>query len=190
MSMLWINGAETALPVAKESDFGSLVRHVRGRMTGSEQIVSRISVNGVPLEDSDEADLAAVLIADLDTVEVRTQSPREIAVETLEALLEFSDQLAQVSSTCGEASDLRRLIDGISIFVESLSQARAALSKEACLEVDAQEEELASLLESLLSTMNQPGDLPQMELMSQRIPQHFAVWRDVAIPALLNRLEC
>lgn len=186
MSMLWINGAESALPVPLESDFGSLLKAVRKQMIAPDQIVSGIRVNGLPLEDNDEEDLGGIIVSELDTVEVQTQNPRVIATETLEALLEFGNQLSEISATCEEAADLRRLIDGIGIFVESLAQARIALNVRDCPEVKVQEDALAVILEALLATMNGLDEISRGDLLSHRIPQHFKTWSEQAIPALLR----
>jgi hypothetical protein len=106
--MFSVNGIEMSLPVHPDTVFRELIDVLKKMLTTDRSMISSIHVDGKQVTTDLEATLASVPVSSLDSVEIFTLHPREIADETLQTLLKHLIFLESLSKKCGSlAAQLR-----------------------------------------------------------------------------------
>src|SRR4051794_26223513 len=118
MEHFLVNGVETTSPISGGQRFEELMSYVQKVYTSDSALISSIRVNGTEVTETMQTALAEVPVGDIDQVEVVLSHPRELAEETLQTLLMFTDKLAGLSRKIGayqstDTTDFKRLIDGL-----------------------------------------------------------------------------
>ena len=99
-----VNGKEIDFNTQPEGLVHDLMEKVRQQFNSENSLVSSIRINGNELLDSeDEAALEGVKISEIDTMEIITSHPRELAEETLQALIEFTGPLETLCLRAAES---------------------------------------------------------------------------------------
>jgi hypothetical protein len=192
MTHFSLNGVETPLPFSPGESIQSLLSQIRSHFVSESSLISSISINGLELSEQDESDLGILPMTDVQTVAIQTAHPREIAEDTLQSLITFSDQLERMSLLAaqelpsGGLDSYGKLIEGILTFHEALAHAKQILKIGVLQKVTLLEADLLSIMKDL----NDAREKKQMdfviELLRDHLPACFAQWRDEGIPALIR----
>lgn len=198
MNLLSVNGIQTPLPVAPESPFQELIHYLRNNLTTESALITSVRVNGTELNDLEEEKLAAVPISSLESIEIFTLHPREIAQETLTDLLTFTNALETLSQDTSKLCNskvefiqsLTQLLDGISAFTEGLTHSKRVLKLQASQNFRIAEADLLSILKDLLA-YHEKGQVDYMaELLDRHLPENFREWRTQILPELIRSRDC
>jgi hypothetical protein len=183
-----VNGFRKESPLAEELPFQDLLAHIRKTYTTEGSLISSILVNGIELEGDDEKMLERVPIAQIKTLEVHTQHPREVAEETLQNLVGFTSHLEAVclKLAAAETLNLAELVDGIRTFVEALDSAKRILRITRFPATDLLETDLSSIFRDL-AVSQEKGDIIHVgELLNTHLRTNIVQWREEGIPALIR----
>src|ERR1041385_9001105 len=101
MSTFLINGIEKKLPVPWDAPLAELIRYVQGNINSDQSLVTTYKINGLEISAAEEVTLGGIPLSSLNTVEIETIHPKELAEETLQALLPFLEQLTQLGLRAG-----------------------------------------------------------------------------------------
>lgn len=192
-----VNGTERALPAEASCDFTSLLSYIRKTFVTDQSWISSIQVNGNEITGMDENSLAQVPLAEVDTVKVFTNHPREIVQDTLQNLLEFTPHLERYSLKTAEAfgspeaaQDFIKLVDGISTFTESVSGARNILRLAGNQELNILEADLLSILKDMLDAYQKPDPAYLKDLLTEHFPANMRDWRERGLPLMIRARDC
>lgn len=192
-----VNGVEQRFPETvhrEESSFGELMKHIRSKYGSRDICISSIRVDGRELTENEEVAFDLLPLTEIQSLEIFTAHPREIAEETLQNLILFTDHLAALSRSSGQAflanghpsRDLAKLMDGIEIFLEALSNVRQILRVGASPALDLLEADLSSLMKDLLESY-QKGEIAYVaEILRDHLPTNLDDWRNDGLPGLIR----
>ncbi len=182
-----LNGTVTELPFAPTGTIQDLLDRVRGLLNTDSSLISTIRLNGLDLNDADEAELGALPVEEAKDLEISTMHPREIAEDTLQSLIVFAAQLEQMST--GAADDLEqlpRLVDGVETFSEALMQVKRTLRIGVLQKVSLLEADLISVMSDLADATVAKQNAYCSQLLREHLPLNFKQWREEGIPALIR----
>jgi hypothetical protein len=197
MSTFLVNGIEKKLPVSWEAPLGELIKYVQNNMNSDQSLVTTYRINGLEISAAEEVTLGGIPLSSLNTIEIETIHPRELAEETLQTLLPFLDQLSQLglrAAASRSPQEFReaygRVIDGISTFFDAVASAKQILKtrddEPAGLVTGKLTDETTALMRELLA-MQEGGMFENLKAtLSQRLPLQLVRWRDEGIPALIR----
>lgn len=121
---------------------------------------------------------------------------RELAEETLQALLEFTLHLEQFSRQAALNQELRepaaaqesftRLIDGIQTFTDALLSIKQTLRIGRLDPINLLEADLASILQDLLQAQQTQQKEYSIDLMRNHLPVNIEEWRVRGLPILIR----
>ena len=189
-----INGVEKDLPIPKENSFRQLLQVFRASLSPERELISSIVVNGEELTENLEKVLAPVPVAQIETIEICTVHPRQLAEETLEALLTFCDDLyclcremTEEKSKTEFESRLLGLIDGLAVFVETIQIIRKVLHIGLLQQVEVLYVDLQSILQDLLELRKKGSSVEGIHgLISVHLSENLELWRDMGIQRLID----
>jgi hypothetical protein len=181
---------QSALEDQRVDEFIELVRR---RFNTEAAVIASIRVNGTELNGEDEAALGALPVSVIDSIEVFTAHPRELAEETLQTLLEFTKQLEQLSRQAAakleagiKPQEFLRLIDGLETFSAALLQIKQVLRIGVLGPVNVLEADLASVLKDLIDFTEAGNREYVIDLLQNHLPLNIQDWRLEGIPALIR----
>jgi hypothetical protein len=197
MSTFLINGIEKQLPVSWESPLGELIQYAQKHLNSDQSLVTTYKLNGLEISAAEEVTLGGIPLNSLKTIEIQTVHPRELAEETLQALLPFLEQLKELGTRAVAARSKKefreaytRVIDGISTFFDAIASARQILKieeHEPAARVAARlTDDTTALMRELLA-MQEGGMIEALQKrLSEGLPARLNDWRDIGIPALIR----
>ena len=120
-------------------------------------------------------------------------SSRELVEDSLQTLKLFLDRLAdlslsaadQVGSDPGEG-DYRKLIDGIEILSDTVTQVKALLQLGPMPAITLLEADLLSILRELMAAAERRDHPYRIVLLRQQLPRNLEQWALEGIPALIR----
>jgi hypothetical protein len=193
MNKFSVNGVERESPLSDEAALGDLLSFIRQTYNSDQALISAIHVDGLELRPDEELELRTIPVSQLGPIEVFTSHPREVAEETLQALKEFSLNLAELSRATAEIvgltefqPKLRALIEGIGTFMEALVTVRQILRIGLLEPVNFLEADLASILKDIVDCIEHPNPAYLQDLMKVHLPANLDEWREKAIPELIR----
>ena len=188
-----VNGKEMPLPGQPAELVHEFMEHVRREFNSETALISMIQVNGVELTREDEEALSNLSVSDIDSLEVFTAHPRELAEETLQSLLEFTEHLEKFSQQAADAleagragNEFKKLVDGIATFTEAMVGAKQILRVGVMPSVNLLEVDLHSVLKDLLEFHHRGQREFVVELMREHLPRNLREWRLQGIPELIR----
>lgn len=206
MERLTINGIETQVTLGADTPFASLMDLVKENMVDSGHLISSVRVDGRELGEADELDLADVPLQELSQVDITSTEPLNLAMETLETLSVFTDQLIELcahaaggvagavrsSTEANEDAEqeklisLKNLVDGIQTFVDTITTVKSMIPGRAAgiNSVRVLEAELLSVLRDLLEAERTGDDAYRSDLLREHLPRNLADWKADGIEAL------
>jgi hypothetical protein len=193
MNQFIVNGVSQPSPLSTEENFRSLLAHIHEHLIHETALVSSIKVNGLEINAKDESVLSQVTLSDLESVEVTLVHPREMAEDTLQTLLLFTERLADMSRRTAEElgqltteENFTRLTDGIETFVHSLHAAKTVLRIGTLPAADILERDMLSLMKDILECRKSNNVDYLIALLSEHLPINLHDWCVSGIPAIIR----
>lgn len=186
MNHFLINGIERDAPLQQEDSFADLLAYIQAHYVNEKRLISAIRIDGMEISEREEQSLSSVPLNSLNKIEVDLAHPAELAQETLQILIPFSDRLSELAKR-GEG---RKLIEGLETFSESIVSVKQVLGITHLAKSDELELELLSILRTLLEAETQKDALVRSELLQSVLPEHLRKWREEGIPALIRSRDC
>ena len=186
MSAFRINGVERNLPIEAEKPFNDLLLYVRQHIATETSLISRVLVNGIELSESDENVFRGIPLSQLQSVEVFTTHPREMAEETLQMLIEFAGHLESLSLETSISGDLRKLVEGITTFTDGIQGVKSLLRIGFQPHIAILEADLVEILKEALEYKESGQDAYVAELLREHLPANLREWREKGLPALIR----
>ena len=191
--LFFINGETQALPVADNDTLDTLIKTIRTTLSGEASLISSILIDGVELNEHEEALLGPLPVSEVGSVEVRTAHPREMADETLQTLIPFSLHIEELCAVvaarfrAGESPpEFTRLIDDIQVFSDAYQSVKQVMRLGLITSIQVLEADLVSIMKDAL-TYSQNGNPGYVaELLETHLPQNLREWREVGIPTILK----
>ncbi len=126
-------------------------------------------------------------------------APKELAEETLQTLLKFTEHLENLSKRSSELiaqtdaaaqaeipQDLLRLVDGISAFTEAVSTVKQVLHVGSVPPINILEVDLLSILKDMLQCHETKQMDYMTDLLREHLPKNLSEWRTDGIPFLIR----
>lgn len=197
---LLINGQEATLPASTSGQkLSQWVETLRTQHAERDEILTELAIDGVSFA-SDDPQLALIPVESARLIEVFTRPKNEVALETLEGLIPFLEETAQVSERLpnqvdarGRAQCLRQLCEGLELLTDALETSKRALNLRTQEIMTPDGESVAVIEADLLSILQDWADCQERgdrayekELLETHLPKNLRTWADSAIPALLR----
>jgi hypothetical protein len=193
MNFLTVNGVEMNVPLNADASFQELLGFLRETLVTEKALISCVRVNGSEINESDELAMRTTPLSDIQSVEIATSHPKEIADETLRHLSEYSEILENLSLTCAGCIDAPefhgyfvRLVEGISTFTDALWGVKKILRVGLIPQIQVLETDLLSILKDLLSFHEKNETQFTQDLLSQHLPINLRQWREEGLPFLVR----
>jgi hypothetical protein len=190
MNYYLVNGVEKTLASAEKQSLRELIQNIRNTYSTDTTLISSILVNGVEIDSEDEEMIGAVQISELRSLEVFTAHPKEIAEETLQSLIEFTKHLEdlclQVSQDPTQLKKLPKLADGITTFIDAMTNVKQILRIGALSEVQVLEADLASILKDVLEYQQKREYGFLASVIRDALASNLALWRTEGLPNLIR----
>lgn len=194
MQLFMINGVSQPAPISDESSFQDLLQHVQRNLLTPEALIASIRVNGIEIGEAEEMELAAITLAQLESVEITLAHPREMAEETLQTLLMFAERLATLApeaaagleSTPADRSSYDKLMDGIQTFAESITAVKTLLRITTLQAVNVLEVDLVSTMRDLLEANSKNDAAYRSLILREHLPGNLRDWIREGIPAMIR----
>ena len=168
-------------------EISDVLDQIRGQYADS--VVHGIEVNQIPIDLEDLSSAELFPLAEVKTLSVQVRSARSTALETLDTLGDFLDQLSQISKEIRSSEDLVRLVGGLTTTVDSLQECRRILgapSPEAQRTLQHLERDLVEIMAELSELIEAKKDLERHPLLQVSLPRHLDQWRSQGISALIT----
>ncbi len=125
------------------------------------------------------------------------KNPRELADDTLQSLLQFSETLEELSILCsncvGQPDFYRhftRLIEGIGTFTDGIVGVKRILNLGLFNGIQLLEMNLLTILKDIL-TAQEESQLDHMtQLLREPLSNNLREWRENGLPALIRSRDC
>lgn len=194
MIQFLINGVEVAIPDTTNGSVREVIQTIRSNYSTETSLISSIRINGVELDAQDESLIGKLPVTELKSLEVFTAHPREIAEETLQSLVEFS---AHLESLCAETSRqllssppktemLPRIADGITTFIDALTNVKTILHVGIMPKVQILEADLLSILKDMLEYQRKSEYHFVGQVIQDALITNLIQWRTDGIPTLIR----
>ena len=199
MSLFLVNGVQLNVPLAPETPFQDLLSYLKKSFAPENVLISSLKVNGAEITEPEEKALADIPFSQLKSIEVFTAHPREIADETLQGLLKFSDVLQKLCVRTGQNpsdprfyNDFSKLLDGITTLTEGITCVKNIMKLEegSVPALDALEDDLLAILKDLMKHQEQRKADQISVVLRERLSENLVNWKEVAIPALIRSRDC
>ena len=194
MIQFLINGVEVAIPDTTSGSVREVIQTIRSNYSTETSLISSIRVKGVEIDAQDESLIGTLPVMELRSLEVFTAHPREIAEETLQSLVEFS---AHLESICAETSRqllgsppktemLPRVADGITTFIDALTNVKQILHVGVMPKVQILEADLLSILKDMLDYQRKSEFHFIGQVIQDALITNLVQWRTDGIPTLIR----
>jgi hypothetical protein len=197
MNYLSIDGVELALELSQETSLNETIRYLKESLVSERALISLIRINGNDVIDPATSEIGSSPISQLNSIEIFTSHPRELADETLQHLAEYSHILENLSRTCGELAEdpsfhgsFVRLIEGITTFTEAIAEVKKILKASLLQSVNVLEADLLSILKDILMSQQQKQTQYMTDLLKLHLPENLKQWRETGIPDLIHLQDC
>jgi hypothetical protein len=201
MSHFIVDGKERNWPVSGDVTVAELLGYLRDNYNSERVLVANVKINGQEISARDEETLAPIPVSTLESVEIMTAHPRELAEETLQMLLPFAEHMAKLAlgsmSTEGDAAPaaFRKLLDALGTFSAAIDSARGVLRLGATEEAYAPligdlESSMVATLRQILKAREADQTAELDALLSQDLLANLSAWHDHGIPALIRARDC
>lgn len=196
MSAFIVNGEQRHLPIDETQLVHELISHLRKNWTSETSLISAIRVNGKELSSQDEARLGDIPVSKIDSIEVFTAHPKEVAEETLQMMIVFLEGLENLSRMASskqgtQEGDVKfyRLIEGLGTFSEAYDTVKRILrlAEDPRHQTTQQMElEFVGLLREMLAAKEKGDRTALSSLLADRLPVNLAQWRTERLPDIIR----
>jgi hypothetical protein len=194
MNHLLVNGKQIEYATSPEQPVQELMERIRHDFNADAAVISCIRIDGNEVDEATENAIGNLKVADINSIEIFTAHPRELAEETLQSLFEFTSHLEALSRTAGAKlaeghppkQEFSRLLDGVETFSDALLQAKQILRIGRLDPVNVLEADLSSILKDLVQFTESGQRDYVVDLLLQHLPLNLAEWRSQGIPSLIR----
>jgi hypothetical protein len=193
MNHFLLNGREIPVEASPEQKVEEFMEQVRRRFNSEAAVISSIRVDGSELNSEGEARLEGLTVGQIDSVEVFTAHPRELAEETLQSLKEFTGHLAYLSQTAADKleagiapPEFMKLIDGVETFSDGLLSVKQILRIGRVETVAVLEADMMSILKDIVEFTESGDKAYVLDLLRNHMPVNLADWSREGLPALIR----
>lgn len=191
ISQIKVNGSQITLPEIEGLSFSQVIEYVETSLLSDQSMIASIKIDGIELTDDERSEISEIPLSNLGELEVFTAHPREIADETLQSLIPFTEGLAELGRKLGgdpilNETEFRRLLDGIELMTEAVSTVKRAMYVESLPELSALEEDLALNLSKLFEARTAKNKIATAEILRGPLAENVAKWASTGIPALMT----
>jgi hypothetical protein len=189
-----VNGVEVALPAQADSSLRELLQEIRTGYSTETSLISSILINGIEIDAQDETAIGGVKLKELRSIEVFTAHPKEIAEETLQSLIEFSNHLEKLCENTAklllevpsQTEMLPKLADGITTFIDALTNVKLILHVGAMNKVQILEADMLSILKDMLDYQRKSEFAFVGTVIKDALIPNLETWRLDGIPSLIR----
>lgn len=187
-----VNGVEKNFQVAQNSSFQDLLSSIRRHLITDQTLISAIKVDGRTVDEEDEG-TAAMSISDIQSLEIFTAHPREIAEDTLQDLIKFTSHIEEFCLSAaknlekdGKKADLSRLLDGIQVYSDALFGVKQVLKVGVLQSVNILEADLVSIMRDLRDCFEKDQIPYVVDLLREHLTANMRQWREIGLPNLIR----
>jgi hypothetical protein len=191
---LSVNGIQKETPLDAERSLGDLLSVLRQQYNSDTSCISAIKIDNQEISEREEAAYALLPISDLQKIEITTVHPRELAEETLQSLIAFTDHLARLAIEAGElfnkgehpSFELAKFFDGMQTFSDAVESSKQVIKPGHIEGLHVLQVDLLSLMQDTIDAYHDNDHKYLAELLLTHLPENLARWRDKGLPALLR----
>jgi hypothetical protein len=191
---LSVNGIQKDTPIDAERSLGDLLEVLRSQYSSDTSCISSIRIDDQEISEREEAAFALLPLSDLQKIEITTAHPRELAEETLQSLIAFTDHLARLSVEAGElfkkdehpSYELAKLFDGMQTFSDAFESSKQVIRPGHIEAIHVLEVDLLSLMQDTIDAYHENNHVYLADLLLTHLPENLSRWRDKGIPALIR----
>lgn len=186
MKTIRINGEEKSISEAIVS-YEDFIKNMSRALTSDTEVISCVKIDGQEITEETEKSLKTTSINDLGDIEIFTSNPIELANETLNTLDLYLDRLRQTiekaainykgKNLMGGDHFLAKAIDGIDLFVQTISGVKLALRMGLNQKVALAEATLVSIMNDLLEAKRQNNYVFLAELLEKDLIENLTEWQ-------------
>jgi hypothetical protein len=171
-----------------------LLEYIRAHYSSETSCISSIRIDDQEMSEREEAAFSLLPLADLKKVEITTQHPRELAEETLQDLLTFTEHLARFSREAGQqfrdgdhpSAQLAKLFDGMKTFSEAMESSKQVLKTGRVDAIHVVEVDLFSIMQDVLDAYHDGNHEYLVDLLEKHLPENLDQWREKTLPLLIR----
>jgi hypothetical protein len=189
-----VNGVQVELPAQASSSLRDLLTEIRAGYSTETSLISSILVNGIEIDAQDESAIGGVKLSELRSLEVFTAHPKEIAEETLQSLIEYSNHLESLCENTAKlllevpskTDLLPKLADGVTTFIDALTNVKLILHVGALNKIQILEADLLSILKDMLDYQRKSEFAFVGTVIRDALIPNLETWRLDGIPSLIR----
>ncbi|MGE0615145.1 MAG: hypothetical protein AB7P04_05865 [Bacteriovoracia bacterium] len=174
-------------------NLGEYVQQIYRKYSNEHELVASVLVDGIELTDANEKQLAGLNLQQINSIEVLTSTPQQVASETLTVLMDFMDHLIRLSQSLSQEignADFHARFNGLANGLETTVQTFATVKTVSRAGLDQSinllEADLHSILKDLLAFYEQKQNDFLRDLLANHLPTNLQEWKDQGIPALIK----
>lgn len=191
---LSVNGIQKDSPLDAERSLGDLLEALRTQYNSETSCISSIRIDDQEISEREEAAFALLPLSDLNKIEITTVHPRELAEETLQSLISFTDHLARLAIEAGElfkkgehpSFELAKFFDGMQTFSDAFESSKQVIKPGHLEGLHVLQVDLLSLMQDTIDAYHENNSAYLADLLLMHLPENLSRWRDTGIPALLR----
>ncbi len=121
---------------------------------------------------------------------------KELADETLQLLIQFTDNLEWMSFAAAEAisqkienDNFAKLVDGITVFLEGIQRVREVLGVNQTRFIEFLEKDLLTTMNEVLECHEKNENKHLETLLTHSLPKNFLDWKNLGLPKIARTLD-
>jgi hypothetical protein len=193
MNHISVNGKAIDYAIVPDQQVSELIERVRHDFNSDNALISCIRINGQELNGEDEDAIASLPVSQIESLEIITTHPRELAEETLQSLIEFTMHLESFSRQAADhlekgkfPHEFVKLVEGIQTFTDALMGVKQILRVGIMEPINVLEADMGSILKDLVQFAEGGQREYVVDLMRNHLPLNLEDWRREGIPALIR----
>jgi hypothetical protein len=192
--LLSVNGIQKETPIDAERSLGDLLEFLRNQYSSESCCISAIKIDDQEISEREEAAYALLPLTDLQKIEITTTHPRELAEDTLDSLMVFTDHLARLAIEAGElfnkgehpSFELAKFFDGMQTFSDAVESSKQVIKPGHIESLHVLQVDLLSLMQDTINAYHDNDSAYLTDLLVKHIPENMTRWRETGIPALMR----
>lgn len=191
-----INGAKVDVTVENGQTFGEFIDSVNEQISKENLVITRFAIDGKEFNQTEQDAIMNETIENIGPIEFFTSSPADLAYETLNTLEQYIDRLVasidraalhyREMNIMAAESYLVKAIDGLDLFVQTISGVKMALKVGLNQKVAIAEAELISTMSEILNAKKQNNYVLLADLLNKDLISNMNEWKQVVFPFFRN----
>lgn len=187
-----INGMKIDVPTIEGQAFGEFIDSINEQISKENLVITRFAIDGKEISEQEQNAIMNESIEKLGEIEFFTSSPTDLAYETLNTLDQYIDRLVssidraalhyREMNVMAAESYLVKAIDGLDLFVQTISGVKMALKVGLNQKVAIAEAELISTMTEILNAKKQNNYVLLADLLNKDLISNMNEWKNVVFP--------